>query len=116
MPTKEEVLKSIKGSALYKELHAPTNEIDRADIEDGVNVSGQATDRLMSLKGMLRMETSRETDYPKELIRKADELREMIQSAIVTLYADSEDGSISNADFKKFFDPLATEEDVEGGG
>ena len=104
--TKTELVGKIKGSRLYKLYHNPTNEISR-DAPEGVNATGQATDRMMELQRMVKCATMRETDFPPELRNDADELRELIQTGIVTLFSDSEDGEISPADFKKVFTPLA---------
>lgn len=104
--TKAELAKQIKASRLYKLYHNPTDEIDRSAPE-GVNASGQATDRMMQLQRAIKDASKRETDFPPELRSDADELRELIQTGIVTLFADSEDGEITPADFKTVFNPLA---------
>lgn len=104
--TKSELAKAIKASRLHKLYHSPTGEVSR-EAPAGVNATGQATDRLMALQRSIKVATARETDFPPELRNDADELRELIQTGIVTLFADSEDGEISPADFKTIFDPLA---------
>ncbi len=104
--TKAELAKQIKASRLYKLYNKPTNEISR-EAPEGVNASGQATDRMMQLQRTIKQATMRETDFPPELRNDADELRELIQTGIVTLFADSEDGEIAPADFKTIFTPLA---------
>lgn len=104
--TKKELAGKIKGSRLYKLYHNPTDEISR-DAPEGVNATGQATDRMMELQRMVKCATVRETDFPPELRNDADELRELVQTGIVTLFSDSEDGEISPADFKTVFAPLA---------
>ena len=103
--TKTELAGKIKGSRLYKLYHNPTDEISR-DAPEGVNATGQATDRMMELQRMVKCATMRETDFPPELRNDADELRELIQTGIVTLFSDSEDGEISPVDFKTVFAPL----------
>lgn len=103
--TKKELVTQIKGSRLYKLYHNPTNEISR-DAPEGVNATGQATDRMMQLQRAIKNATMRETDFPPELRNDADELRELIQTGIVTLFQDSETGDITPADFKVLFTPL----------
>lgn len=103
--TRAELAEKIRASRLYKLYNKPTNEISR-DAPEGVNATGQATDRMMELQRMIKCATVRETDFPPELRNDADELRELIQTGIVTLFADSDDGEISPADFKKVFTPL----------
>jgi hypothetical protein len=103
---KEQLLKAIKGHRLYKLYHSPTKEIPRDDLQGEVNPSGQATSRLFDLKRRLKDVVKRTTDFPHSLVRDNDELQQLVQTAIVTLYADG-DGRIDNADFRRFFDPLA---------
>lgn len=103
---KEQLLKAIKGHRLYKLYHSPTKEIPRGDLEGEVNPSGQATERLFDLKRRLKNAVKVTTDFPHKLVRDNDEMQQLIQTAIVTLYADT-DGQIGNADFRRFFDPLA---------
>lgn len=103
---KEQLLKAIKGHRLYKLYHSPTDEIPRGDLEGKVNPSGQATERLFDLKRRLKNAVKVTTNFPQKLVRDNDELQQLIQTAIVTLYADT-DGQIQNADFRRFFDPLA---------
>jgi len=105
--TKAELVTKIKASRLYKLYHNPTNEISRDAIPDDATASGKATDRMMALQRMIKQASMRETDFPPELRNDADELRELIQTGIVTLFADAEDGVITSADFKKVFGPLA---------
>lgn len=104
--TTADLVSKIKGCRLYKLYHNPTNEISR-EATDGVNASGQATDRMMALQRTIKQATMRETDFPPELRNDADELRELIQTGLVTLFANAEDGDITNAEFKKVFAPLA---------
>ena len=103
--TKAELVAKIRASRLFKLYNNPTNEVLR-DAPEGVNATGQATDRMMELQRLIKQATMRETDFPPELRNDADELRELIQTGIVTLFADSDDGEISPADFKKVFTPL----------
>jgi len=103
---KEQLLKAIKGHRLYKLYHSPTNEIPREELQGEVNPSGEATARLFDLKRRLRDIVKRQTDFPHKLVRDNDELQQLIQSVIVTLYSEG-DGRVDNAGFKKFFDPLA---------
>jgi hypothetical protein len=104
---KQELLDEIKSGRLHKLYFKPNDTIPRQDIEQEVNATGEATDRLMDLQKRIKEFTMRETDWPQELRKDADELRSVVQSSIVRLYADSKDGTISNADFKEYFTPLA---------
>lgn len=103
---KEQLLKAIKGHRLYKLYHSPTKEIPRDDLQGEVNPSGQATSRLFDLKRRLKDIVKLQTDFPHRLVRDNDELQQLIQAAIYTLYSEG-DGRIDNADFRRFFDPLA---------
>lgn len=104
--TKEQLLKAIKGHRLYKLYHSPTKEISREDLQGTVNPHGEATERLFDLKRRLKDAVKRQTDFPPNLVRDNDELQQLIQTALVTLYAAG-DGRIDNADFRRVFDPLA---------
>lgn len=106
MVSKAEMLKAIKAHRLYKEYNSPTQEIPRDEITQQINPSGEATSRLLDLKRRLRVAVMRHTDFSPEIVRDNDELQQLIQSAIVVLYADG-DGQIPPADFKALFSPLA---------
>jgi hypothetical protein len=104
---KQELLDQIKTGRLHKLYFKPSDVIPRQDIKQEVNPTGEATDRLMDLQRRVKSTTMRETDWPQELRKDSDELCALIQSVLVRLYADSKDGTISNADFKEYFTPLA---------
>jgi len=104
--TRSELVKKIKACRLYDAYHNPTDEIDRGKPE-GVNATGQATDRMFALKRLIKVATTRETDFPPELRNDADELRELIQTGVVTLFAEADDGTITAEAFLEVFKPLA---------
>jgi hypothetical protein len=106
MDKKSEVLKAIKAHRLYKDYHSPTNEIPRGEITQEINPSGEATSRLFDLKRRLKQAVMKQTDFPPDVVKDNDEMQQLIQTAIVAIYAD-EDGRVSPTDFRKLFNPLA---------
>jgi len=104
---KEDVLKQIKGGALYKAYHAPTNEISREKLAGEVNQTGQAVDRLSDLVRRLKVATMNNAMVPVTVYNDSQAIIGLVHLALRTLYASAENGQIENEEFQSLFDPLA---------